>query len=554
MKSLNASASKRLKILAILVLLAAALVVPALAQNAAWDSRFNANGFSGQVRAIAIAPNGHVFAGGEFTTTVGGTPVNRVAEWDGQAWSALGNNGVSDRVHAIAVDSNNNVYVGGIFTTAGGGIAGRIARWDGSSWTSLDGGMTNDVFAVAVDESDNVYAGGAFTVAGGVAAARIAMWDGNDWNALAGGMSDAVNTIAIAPNGDVIAGGVFTVAGGTTALRVARWNGSSWSALGGGLSDVVNAVAVAANGDVFTGGTFTTAGGSLAGRVARWNGSAWSALAGGMSDAVYALSVNGGDLYAGGTFTVAGGSSILRIARWNGSSWSGLGDGVTDAVWAIRAQGNDVFAGGAFTVAGGQPSLRFGRYNPDIVPVFIQEFTARGFEDRVDLEWRVWSDDEVSGYRVYRRESGDAGFIALDAGRLLSGSATSHSDNDVEPGASYGYRLAAITPGGAETLSRTIAVRVPATGFVLDQNFPNPFNPITTIRFAGPAGVAVRVDVYDAAGRFVANLFDGVSAGGAVEVQWNGRTAAGVAAGTGVYFYRLTAGKETLTRKMLLLK
>ncbi len=563
MKSLNSYNNNKLKVFAILVLLAVAVATVAQAQNAAWDSRFDANGFSGQVWAIAIAPNGHVFAGGEFTTTKDGlTQVSRVAEWDGYTWSALGtggNNGVSDRVRTIAVDSNNKVYVGGIFTTAGGSIAGRIARWDGSNWTDLDGGMANDVFAIAIDGDDNVYAGGSFTVvgdgAGGTTTAlRIAMWDGNNWNAMAGGMSDVVNAIDVAPNGDVIAGGIFTVAGGTTALRIARWTGSSWSALGGGLSDVVNAVAVAANGDVFAGGVFTTAGGNIAGRVALWNGSTWSDLDGGMSDVVNALSVNGGNLYAGGIFTVAGGTSILRIAKWNGIAWSGLGDGVTDVVRAVRSRGNDVWAGGAFNQAGVIPSFQFGRYNPDIVPVFIQGFMARGFEDRVELAWQVWADEEVSGYRIYRRQSGDAEFVLLGKGQLLPASATSHSDTGVRPGATYEYRLAAVTPDGAETLSRTIAAQVPASGFVLDQNFPNPFNPITTIRFSGPSGVAVRIDIYDASGRSVTSLFEGVSAGGVIEVQWNGRSADGTPAGSGIYFCRLTAGKQTITRKMLLLK
>ena len=562
MKSVNSNFSKKLKIFAILVLLAIALGAAAQAQNAAWDSRFYANGFSGQVWAIAIAPNGHVFAGGEFTTTKDGlTQVSRVAEWDGYTWSALGTNGVSDRVRAIAVDSNNNVYVGGIFTTAGGSYAGRIARWDGANWSDLDGGMTNDVFAIAIDGDDNVYAGGSFTVVGDGAggttpALRIAMWDGNNWNAMGGGMSNVVNAIDVAPNGDVIAGGIFTtVAGGTAALRVARWTGSSWSALGGGLSDAVNAVAVAANGDVFVGGNFTVAGGNIAGRVARWNGSTWSDLDGGMSDAVNALAVNGSDLYAGGIFTSAGGSPILRIAKWNGSAWSGLGNGIAnEMVRAIRSRGNDVWAGGGFTTAGGIPSFQFGRYNPDIVPVFIQGFTARGFENRVDLAWQIWADEEVSGYRVYRRQSGDAEFIALDAGQLLPASVTSHSDTGVRPGATYEYRLAAVTADGAETLSRTIAARVPASEFVLDQNFPNPFNPITTIRFSGPSGMPVRIDIYDASGRAVTSLFNGVSEGGAVEVQWNGRSADGTPAGSGIYFCRLTAGKQTVTRKMLLLK
>jgi hypothetical protein len=103
-------------------------------------------------------------------------------------------------------------------------------------------------------------------------------------------------------------------------------------------------------------------------------------------------------------------------------------------------------------------------------------------------------------------------------------------------------------------LSRTIAARVPDTGFYLEQNFPNPFNPITTIRFFGPRGHRVHVVVYDVHGKTVATLFDGVSPGGEIELQWNGRDDAGLSVGSGVYFYRLQGGGRAITRKMLLIK
>jgi len=109
-------------------------------------------------------------------------------------------------------------------------------------------------------------------------------------------------------------------------------------------------------------------------------------------------------------------------------------------------------------------------------------------------------------------------------------------------------------PDGSETLSRTVEAQVPPSAFVLDQNFPNPFNPITTIRFAGPKDVAVRIVVHDVNGKTVATLFNGTAPGGEMELQWNGRDTAGQPVGTGIYFYRLMAGNQTITRKMLLIK
>jgi hypothetical protein len=557
---------------AALALVLAAFGTAARAQNEAWDGRFDANGMSGTVRAVDIAPNGHVFAGGLFTTA-GGAPASRVAEWDGASWTALGA-GVSGDVYALRVDSQNNVYVGGAFTTAGGNLAGRIAMWNGGNWSDLDGGMTGVVYALAIDDDDNVYAGGAFTVAGGVPALRVAMWDGSNWSALGGGASGDVYALTTYGT-NLYAGGAFTTAGGTAALRVARWNGLSWSALGAGASDIVWALAMAENGDLYAGGAFTTAGTVIAGRIARWDGGDWSDLDGGMSSDVFAIATSGTDVYAGGTFTTAGGSPAFRIAKWDGGGWSSLGDGTGQpSVRALAVQGIDLYAGGEFTTAGGKTSLYFGRYNPDIVPVFIQGFTARPSGDRVDLEWRTWADEAVAGHRLYRGSSRDAELSPLDSGRLLPADATSYSDTGVIPGVTYVYQLAVVKPDGTEILSPSVEATVPRTTFALEQNFPNPFNPITSIAFSGPKGVPVRLVVYDVRGRAVVTLFDGPSPGGRMELQWNGRDAAGAPVSSGVYFYRLTAyglmaygltadgptapgptgGKQTITRKMLLLK
>ena len=96
---------------------------------------------------------------------------------------------------------------------------------------------------------------------------------------------------------------------------------------------------------------------------------------------------------------------------------------------------------------------------------------------------------------------------------------------------------------------------VPPQAFALHQNVPNPFNPTTVIRYDVPAGGAdVRIAVYDVAGRLVAVLVDGNRQEGRRTVTWDGRNQIGAAAATGIYFYQMTAGSYTQTRKMLLLK
>jgi hypothetical protein len=89
---------------------------------------------------------------------------------------------------------------------------------------------------------------------------------------------------------------------------------------------------------------------------------------------------------------------------------------------------------------------------------------------------------------------------------------------------------------------------------VLDQNYPNPFNPSTKIAFALPAPSHVRLSVFDAGGRRVAVLEDGVLSGGRHEVEWDGADRSGRPAASGLYIYRLETGGEVMSRRMLLVK
>jgi hypothetical protein len=89
----------------------------------------------------------------------------------------------------------------------------------------------------------------------------------------------------------------------------------------------------------------------------------------------------------------------------------------------------------------------------------------------------------------------------------------------------------------------------------LAQNVPNPFNPSTTIEFTVSSRAHVELTVYDVGGRRVRTLASEVRTPGTVHrVQWNGRGDNGEEVASGVYFYRLTTGDYTRTKKMVLLK
>ena len=90
--------------------------------------------------------------------------------------------------------------------------------------------------------------------------------------------------------------------------------------------------------------------------------------------------------------------------------------------------------------------------------------------------------------------------------------------------------------------------------FRLYANYPNPFNPTTTISYDLPSAGHVRLEVFNLLGRKVTTLVDEYQTAGFRKVDWNGQNEAGETVSSGVYFYRLTTGNYVQTKKMILLK
>jgi len=91
--------------------------------------------------------------------------------------------------------------------------------------------------------------------------------------------------------------------------------------------------------------------------------------------------------------------------------------------------------------------------------------------------------------------------------------------------------------------------------FSLEQNFPNPFNPSTTIRYGLPEGSTVSLKIYDVMGREVRTLLSGYQEAASYSLVWNGTDNAGGPVSSGVYIYRLTSDRGfSAARSMVLLK
>lgn len=187
------------------------------------------------------------------------------------------------------------------------------------------------------------------------------------------------------------------------------------------------------------------------------------------------------------------------------------------------------------------------------VDVAVTSFTAEYAGGAVVLYWTAMADEAFDGFNVYRADGTGEDFIRINAELIPPESDCSYMDSDVVPGKTYIYRVGA-AEGEKEFLSGDLTVTLPPARLMLYQNYPNPFNPATVIKCYLPSEEEVTLEIFDVGGRRVAVLADRVKLKGFQSFSWNGRDSAGNFSGSGVYFYRLTAGKESISRKMVLLR
>jgi len=90
--------------------------------------------------------------------------------------------------------------------------------------------------------------------------------------------------------------------------------------------------------------------------------------------------------------------------------------------------------------------------------------------------------------------------------------------------------------------------------FSLSQNFPNPFNPVTTINYDLPEQSHVLINIYDILGREIRTIVKTTQDAGYKSVIWDGTDEFGRSVGTGIYLYQIKAGDFNQTKKMLLLR
>jgi len=192
------------------------------------------------------------------------------------------------------------------------------------------------------------------------------------------------------------------------------------------------------------------------------------------------------------------------------------------------------------------------------VTVRLKSFDIAVEDGTAVLRWQTATEIGMDGFRVARSES-ETGLYASISPEMIpgsgqvSGSEYEYRDDTLRPNRTYWYKLQEVTPEGVGMEFGPYQARF-TLNTELAQNVPNPFNPTTTIKYSIAKDERVSLTVYDVAGRRVRTLVDQQQKADVYRIIWDGSNDAGENVASGMYFYKLVAGKYNKTFKMMLLK
>jgi hypothetical protein len=174
--------------------------------------------------------------------------------------------------------------------------------------------------------------------------------------------------------------------------------------------------------------------------------------------------------------------------------------------------------------------------------------------------WWDPSTDENFQYFLLERST-DSLFVENVVSNYLVGSI--YTDEDLEFNTLYFYRVSYFSTGWSEYSEIVFVIledldisngdNMPIS-YKIHQNHPNPFNPMTTIRYDLPEDGLVNITIYDMMGRVVSNLVSTQQTAGYKSIQWNATNNLGQPVAAGLYLYTIQTGEFRQTKKMILLK
>lgn len=233
-------------------------------------------------------------------------------------------------------------------------------------------------------------------------------------------------------------------------------------------------------------------------------------------------------------------------------SWRSTDGGTNWTPVNIPATGYQVVSIDSMTQFAAQGGGFYKLHSPYFIPVELTSFSASIIDGIIILNWNTATELNNQGFDIegsYDNQIFEKiGFVS-GFGTTTDQQAYSYSINKTESRKSF-YRLKQIDYNGTFEYSSTIEVEgIAPSKFVLEQNFPNPFNPSTKISFTMPTESNVKIIVYNLIGQKVAEVVNSKFSAGNHSVDFNGSDLS-----SGIYLYKIEAANFTSTKKMQLIK
>ncbi len=204
------------------------------------------------------------------------------------------------------------------------------------------------------------------------------------------------------------------------------------------------------------------------------------------------------------------------------------------------------------------------------LPILLEFFHARVANNHIILTWRTISEMDNAGFHIDRREASQSEWERINT-QLIPGAGNSNTTHNyrfedyLAKAGTYFYRLISVSLNGETRIEGQLQIQFhpsdeePPASLTpkrtrLYANYPNPFNPGTTIAFDLNEELPVKLEIFNILGERIIVLENKTLSPGTYHYYWNGKNVHGKTVKSGIYFYRLIAGPYLQVRKMLFAK
>jgi uncharacterized delta-60 repeat protein len=499
-------------------------------------------GSTNKVFSMDVLANGNIAVGGEFYH-FDGENANRLAllDSDGALVKSLQHQtGANNTVYALTLLPDGKMLVGGRFSHYNGSFVGKLTKLnqDGSrdNTFSIGEGFDDDVYGITVQTDGKILVAGGFTTYNTESHRRLVRLLPNGSLDPAFQIGTGFNlpvyeTIA-QPDGKILVAGFFTSFNGQPTGRIIRLNadGSRDNSfnIGTGFDNYARVLHRLTDGRILVGGAFTAYQNQPFARIVRLlaDGSvdpSFNPGAGFDSEVRRIIEMGDGKLVIGGYFNTFNNLTRRGIVRLlpDGAIDNSfeVGTGFSGQVLELQSDSRErIVVVGSMTQYNGKSLANIARIQPD-GSLDTEYFSGSSVGGSVHVIAIQPDDNVIFGGGFDRVGTHYRANIA----KLLAGVPTSIDDDGIAP-----------------TLPTT---------FALHGNYPNPFNPTTTLRVELPEASNVAVTVYDLTGRIVMQLPARNLQAGRHNITLDASRL-----GSGVYLYRLSTGTWAASGKMTLVK